>query len=185
MQVSVSDLRLKLSEYIRRAVAGEVFVVTNRGTPVARLVRAGATENGDRLAVREPRGAYDAGAEGRPLRVGVRALKAEMPRYLRSVRDGERVVITDRDTPAAELQPVPAAGRLPGVPQWLSSVEAAEVERALREDPPPSELLPLVEAGTLIWKGRFRYKDLPPPYRPPDDYDGPTLSEIVIAMRRE
>jgi len=38
MQVGVRELKAKLSEYIGRAVAGETVVVTDRGTPVARLV---------------------------------------------------------------------------------------------------------------------------------------------------
>lgn len=37
-RVSVARLKARLSEYLRRASAGEVVVVTDRGTPVARLV---------------------------------------------------------------------------------------------------------------------------------------------------
>ena len=36
-RVSVGRLKAKLSEYLRRARAGEAVVVTDRGTPVARL----------------------------------------------------------------------------------------------------------------------------------------------------
>lgn len=35
--VSVATLKARLSEYLRTARAGEVVVVTDRGTPVARL----------------------------------------------------------------------------------------------------------------------------------------------------
>ncbi len=37
MDVSVSDLRAQLGRWIERAAAGEEVVVTDRGTPVARL----------------------------------------------------------------------------------------------------------------------------------------------------
>lgn len=36
-RVSVATLKARLSEYLRRAKAGEAVVVTDRGTPVARL----------------------------------------------------------------------------------------------------------------------------------------------------
>jgi len=37
--VTVAELKAKLSEYLRRAQAGEPIVVVRHGTPVARLVR--------------------------------------------------------------------------------------------------------------------------------------------------
>ena len=40
MQISVRELKIRLSEYLRRARAGEEIVVASRGIPVARLVRA-------------------------------------------------------------------------------------------------------------------------------------------------
>ncbi|MEJ2186244.1 MAG: type II toxin-antitoxin system prevent-host-death family antitoxin [Gemmatimonadota bacterium] len=36
-RVPIARLKARLSEYLRRAKAGEVVVVTDRGTPVARL----------------------------------------------------------------------------------------------------------------------------------------------------
>lgn len=36
-RVSVATLKARLSEYLRRAKAGDAVVVTDRGTPVARL----------------------------------------------------------------------------------------------------------------------------------------------------
>ena len=36
-RVSVATLKARLSEYLRKARAGEAVVVTDRGTPVARL----------------------------------------------------------------------------------------------------------------------------------------------------
>lgn len=38
MEVGVRELKAKLSEYLGRAAAGEQVIVTDRGTPVARLV---------------------------------------------------------------------------------------------------------------------------------------------------
>ena len=37
MEVTVRDLKSKLSEYLHRAEAGEEVVITSRGRPVARL----------------------------------------------------------------------------------------------------------------------------------------------------
>ena len=41
MEVGVRELKAKLSEYVGRAAAGESVIVTDRGTPVARLVAFG------------------------------------------------------------------------------------------------------------------------------------------------
>ena len=41
------------------------------------------------------------------MEVGVRELKAHLSAYLRSVAEGESIVITDRGVPAAILGPVP------------------------------------------------------------------------------
>ncbi len=41
MDVSVRDLKARLSEYLRRVQKGEVVVVTSRGKPVARIVGPG------------------------------------------------------------------------------------------------------------------------------------------------
>ncbi len=38
MEVGVRDLKAKLSEYLGRAAAGEQVVVTDRGSPIARIV---------------------------------------------------------------------------------------------------------------------------------------------------
>ena len=39
--------------------------------------------------------------------VGARELKARLGKYLRRVRSGETLVVTDRGEPAAELRPIP------------------------------------------------------------------------------
>lgn len=41
--------------------------------------------------------------------VGVRELKTRLGRYLREVRGGRTIVITDRGDPVAELRPIPQA----------------------------------------------------------------------------
>jgi prevent-host-death family protein len=42
--------------------------------------------------------------------VGARELKTRLGRYLRRVRQGARLVVTDRGEPVAELRPIPAEG---------------------------------------------------------------------------
>ena len=60
--------------------------------------------------------------------VGVSTLKDQLSEYLRRVREGERIVITDRGNPVAMLSPVE---------------ESTEVRRAWS----------LVEAGVASWNG--------------------------------
>jgi prevent-host-death family protein len=42
--------------------------------------------------------------------VGVAELRQNLSRYLRMVEEGERLVVTDRNRPVAELGPPPATG---------------------------------------------------------------------------
>jgi prevent-host-death family protein len=42
--------------------------------------------------------------------VGVAELRQNLSRYLRRVERGERLVVTDRNRPVAELGPLPATG---------------------------------------------------------------------------
>lgn len=42
--------------------------------------------------------------------VGIAELRQNLSRYLRRVEDGERLLITDRNRPVAELGPPPSAG---------------------------------------------------------------------------
>ena len=53
--VGVADLKARLSEYLREARRGRTVTVLDRGTPVAELVPAAAT---DPLAVRPSAGRY-------------------------------------------------------------------------------------------------------------------------------
>jgi prevent-host-death family protein len=48
------------------------------------------------------------------MRVGVADLKAHLSAHLRRVRDGETIVVTDRDRPVAKLVPV-EEGASPGI----------------------------------------------------------------------
>jgi prevent-host-death family protein len=74
--------------------------------------------------------------------VGVRELKNRLSEYLRLVRAGERVIVTDRGRPIAELRP-------PGLPDQLPAFPGL-VKRAARGDarigaPNRSDLYPSVE----------------------------------------
>jgi len=60
--------------------------------------------------------------------VGVKTLKDQLSEYLRRVREGERIVITDRGNPIAMLSPME---------------ESTEVQRAWS----------LVDAGVAHWNG--------------------------------
>ena len=42
--------------------------------------------------------------------VGIADLRQNLSRYLRRVEDGERLLVTDRNRPVAELGPPPSAG---------------------------------------------------------------------------
>ncbi len=64
--------------------------------------------------------------------VGVKELKARLSEYLRAVRAGETVLVTDRDQVVAELRPVrPRAAPHDTVDQLLDALaELGEVSRA-------------------------------------------------------
>jgi len=44
--------------------------------------------------------------------VGIAELRQDLSRYLRRVEQGERLVVTDRNRPVAELGPPPSSGAL-------------------------------------------------------------------------
>ncbi len=56
MGVSVSELKAKLSEHLRRVKAGEEVLVTDRGRAVARLVPVRPAADDSRLAALEEAG---------------------------------------------------------------------------------------------------------------------------------
>jgi prevent-host-death family protein len=65
------------------------------------------------------------------MEVGIRELKAKLSSYVARVQRGESVVVTARGRPVARLE----------------GLEPAE---------PPEAVRALVEAGRLVYKGRFR-----------------------------
>jgi prevent-host-death family protein len=67
MGVSVSELKARLSEHLRRVRAGEELLVTDRGQPVARLVPVWADEADDRLRALEAAGLVRRGTGRIPL----------------------------------------------------------------------------------------------------------------------
>jgi prevent-host-death family protein len=70
MDVAVSTLRAELADWIERARGGEEVVVTDRGTPVARLVAVDAAPLLERLTreglLGRPRRAERPAASGAP-----------------------------------------------------------------------------------------------------------------------
>jgi antitoxin (DNA-binding transcriptional repressor) of toxin-antitoxin stability system len=66
--------------------------------------------------------------------VGVKQLKARLSEYLRLVRSGEIVLVTDRDEVVAELRPTSRQAPLRGMEDVLQGLaERGEVTRAVRE----------------------------------------------------
>jgi prevent-host-death family protein len=68
--------------------------------------------------------------------VGVAELRQNLSVYLRRVKDGERLVVTDRNRPVAELGPAPSMG-----PDLDRLVAEGRVARPVRSGlPEPLEL---------------------------------------------
>jgi prevent-host-death family protein len=74
------------------------------------------------------------------MEVGIRELKARLSSYVARARRGETVVVTDRGRPVARIGPAGAAD-------------------------PPVSVQGLVEAGRLVYKGRFKPAALPSPIK--------------------
>jgi prevent-host-death family protein len=70
VDVAVTELRAHLSAWLARASAGDEVVITDRGTPVARLLGVGSTSVLERLvldgAVSSPKTTQRPTAKGRP-----------------------------------------------------------------------------------------------------------------------
>ncbi len=86
--------------------------------------------------------------------VGIKELKNKLSHYLREIKKGKKIVVTEREKAIATIVPV---------------------ER-VDED---SKLLSLVKEGFAIWKG-----GKPMGSRHPVKIKGKTVSEIVIEDRR-
>lgn len=89
--------------------------------------------------------------------IGIRELRQNASRYLRRVRAGETITITDRGEPIAQIRPMTGVG---GVDRLIAEGRAQ----------PP--------AGNLA-----EYMDTEPPAIA--HADEPRLSDLVIAMRDE
>jgi prevent-host-death family protein len=47
----------------------------------------------------------------KPRKIGARELKTRLGTYLREVREGATLIVTERGEPVAELRPIPANGK--------------------------------------------------------------------------
>ena len=93
-----------------------------------------------------------------PARVGVRELRQNLSVYLDRVKAGESLEVTEHGRPVARLTPNP--------PEQLSIVDR-------------------MIAHGRITPSTHDHRLTPPPPPPPPGYTGPTLSEILMAMRDE
>ncbi len=91
----------------------------------------------------------------RPVTVGVRELRQNLSVYLRRVKEGETLEVTEHGHPVARLGPAPLE--------------------------PMSALDRLIAEGRAT-RGRGSLADLPPPLELPP---GKPLSQLVIEMREE
>lgn len=94
----------------------------------------------------------------RPARVGVRELRQNLSVYLRRVKDGEALEVTERGETVAELVPVRRR---------------------------PLSILDQLIAEGKATPAQGDHRLLPPPPPPPAGYGGPTASEILQQMRDE
>jgi prevent-host-death family protein len=92
----------------------------------------------------------------KPATVGVRELKTRLGGYLQRVRRGQRIIVTDRGTPVAEIRPI----------------ETTESDDAALER--------LIALGVVTRKVRR-----PPRKIRPIDVPGVSLSEAIIADRAD
>lgn len=89
--------------------------------------------------------------------VGIAELRRDLSRFLKMVRDGERIVVTDHNKPVAEIGP--PVEQMSRYEQLIAS----------------GKLKPPKKPGGM--------KDLPPPL--PRKEGEPTLTEILLEMRDE
>ena len=91
---------------------------------------------------------------------GIRELKTHLSAYLRKVKAGETVTVTDRGTPVGRIVPVE---------------EVAAKERSVEE-----KMLALREAGLVAWNGKK------PPSRKPtaEVKKGSSVAQLLLDDRR-
>lgn len=93
----------------------------------------------------------------RPARVGVRELRQNLSVYLDRVKAGETLEVTEHGQPVAQLGPRPVT---------------------------PLSILDQMIADGRATPATIRPRDIPPPLPNPDP-NGPTVTEILLAMRDE
>jgi prevent-host-death family protein len=81
-----------------------------------------------------------------PESVGVRELRQNLSIYLRRVKAGERLVVTERNLPVAELVPLDAD--LDPIERMIAEGKLWPPTRSLRDLPPPVEVPGEPYAGT-------------------------------------
>ncbi|HXO28417.1 MAG TPA: type II toxin-antitoxin system prevent-host-death family antitoxin [Thermoanaerobaculia bacterium] len=83
----------------------------------------------------------------RPLAVGCRELKTRLGAYMRQVKAGATLIVTERGRPIAEVRPV-AAGA--GLEERLYQLAARGlVSREVRESAPLSHFRPITTASSV------------------------------------
>ena len=92
-QVSIRELKSRLSHYLRLTKAGESVVITDRGIPIGRIVPLGR-QLGDRLAAMQQAGQ----AEWSGLKLAARAPAARIAKaaMLRGRRTVAQLLVDDR-----------------------------------------------------------------------------------------
>lgn len=100
---------------------------------------------------------YMSETDGMPARVGVRELRQNLSVYLDRVKAGETLVVTEHGEPVARLGPPPSTVSI--IDQMIAD---GRITPATRD---------------------HRKATMPPPM--PDDYDGPTATQILLQMREE
>lgn len=92
--------------------------------------------------------------------VGIRELKAKLSYYLRRVREGEQVIVTDRGEPVAIINPAPRDANL---------------------DPVAAALWKLVAEGKANWSGgKPKGSDQPVTLK-----GGPSMAQTIIEDRED
>jgi len=97
--------------------------------------------------------APDSAETGSELRVGIRQLKTNLSAYLRRIKSGESLVITDHGEPVGRLVPLASSPR-----QTLQQLE---------------------EAGVLAWDGGKPSAEIPPI----PTGEGPTVADLLLEDR--
>jgi prevent-host-death family protein len=80
--------------------------------------------------------------------VGTKELKNKLSHYLRLVRAGARILVTDHGRPVAELGPVTKASRRTE-DAWVEAAARGEVVLPKRRDAPPVRPLRLRKRASL------------------------------------